>query len=253
MQQPNYSISTPENVDLHLELAGIGNRVLAALIDTGITYGVLLIVGAIAWGSITYLNTTDIGDGERSIAIGAISMVCIFIAFIVMFGYFIFFEGTWHGQTPGKRLVSIRVIEANGQPVGWGGVVLRNLIRTLDTGLAFIGLIPMVIDKNEKRFGDYAAGTIVVRERKPELLTQELTLSTKYDTDGIDVGRLNPQEYALVVGFLRRREKLNSANRVQVAEELSAYLKDKLGDTSNEPAENFVERVYSAYQARAES
>lgn len=253
MQQPNYSISTPENVDLHLELAGIGNRVLAALIDTIITYAIVAIIGLIFWGTVTVLGMLDIAEQERALITGAIGMVAILLVFIITFGYFIFFEGLWHGQTPGKKLVSIRVIEANGQPVGWGGVVLRNLIRTLDTGLAFVGLIPMILDRNEKRLGDYAAGTIVVRERKTNMLSDDLVLAETYDTTSIDAGRITPQEYALLVSFLKRRPSLTKSQRPLIAANLANYMHQKLDDTSNEPSEKFLERVYSAYKHRAES
>lgn len=253
MQQPNYSISTPENVDLHLELAGIGNRVLAALIDTSVTFAVILVVALLFWGASTAIGLLDINSTNRSMITSIMTMVTIFIVFVINFGYFIFFEGVWQGQTPGKKIVSIRVIEANGQPVGWSGVVLRNLIRTLDTGLAFVGLLPMIIDKNEKRFGDYAAGTIVVRERKADILSEDFVLSDNYNTDSIDVGRITPQEYALLIGFLKRRHNLAKSQRPLIAGNLADYMHKKLDDNSSEPAEKFLERVYSAYKARAES
>ncbi len=253
MQQPNYSISTPENVDLHLELAGIGNRVLAALIDTSITFGILLVIGLLYWGASTVVGLLDMAENDRSLIINVLGMVAIFLVFIVNFGYYIFFEGTWQGQTPGKKIVSIRVIETNGQPVGWSGVVLRNLIRTLDTGLAFVGLLPMIIDKNEKRFGDYAGGTIVVRERKSDMLSEEVVLTQSYNVESIDAGRISPQEYALLKSFLKRRGNLAKSQRPLIAGNLAAYMRKKLSDSSTEPAENFLERVYSAYKARAES
>ncbi len=253
MQQPNYSISTPENVDLHLELAGIGNRVLAALIDTTITYAIILLLALLFWGAVTVVGLTDLAEKDRSLINNLISMAAIFLVFVVNFGYFILFEGLWQGQTPGKKIVSIRVIETNGQPVGWSAVVLRNLIRTLDTGLAFVGLLPMIIDRNEKRFGDYAAGTIVVRERKADMLSEDFVLSETYNTEAIDVGRITPQEYALLVGFLKRRTNLAKSQRPLIAGNLATYMHKKLDDTSTEPAETFLERVYCAYKARAES
>jgi uncharacterized RDD family membrane protein YckC len=253
MQQPNYSISTPENVDLHLELAGIGNRVLAAMIDTSITYGIILVVGLLFWGAITVVGLMDVAEKDRALINNLMGMAAIFFIFVINFGYFIFFEGLWQGQTPGKKIVSIRVIESNGQPVGWSGVVLRNLIRTLDTGLAFVGLLPMIIDRNEKRFGDYAAGTIVVRERKADVLSEDFKISDTYNTESIDVGRITPQEYDLLIGFLKRRTNLAKSQRPLIAGNLANYMRKKLDDTSTEPAEKFLERVYSAYKARAES
>jgi uncharacterized RDD family membrane protein YckC len=253
MQQPNYSISTPENVDLHLELAGIGNRVLAALIDTGITYGVILVIGLLFWAGSTAVGIADLPESDRSLITNVMGMVTIFLIFVINFGYYILFEGIWQGQTPGKKVVSIRVIEANGQPVGWSGVVLRNLIRTLDTGLAFVGLLPMIIDKNEKRFGDYAGGTIVVRERKADMLSEDFVLTDSYNTESIDAGRISPQEYALLISFLKRRNSLAKSQRPLIAANLATYMHKKLDDSSTEPAEKFLERVYCAYKARAES
>lgn len=251
MQQPDYSISTPENVDLHLELAGVGNRVLACLIDSMITYGIILVIAGLVWGAYTIVNLMDLSDNLRSSLGGLCGMVGIFLAFCVTFGYYIFFEGTWQGQTPGKKLVNIRVIELNGQPITWSGVILRNLIRTFDTGLAFIGLIPMIADRNERRFGDYAAGTIVIRERKPDLLTEEFLITDTYNIDSIDVGRITPQEYDLLVGFLKRRQSMAKSQRPLVAAQLANYMKEKLNDTSTEPSEKFLERIYAAYKARA--
>lgn len=253
MQQSNYSISTPENVDLHLELAGIGNRVLAAMIDTTITYGIILVIGLLFWGAITVVGLIDVAEKDRALINNLMGMAAIFFVFIINFGYFIFFEGLWQGQTPGKKIVSIRVIESNGQPVSWSAVVLRNLIRTLDTGLAFVGLLPMIIDRNEKRFGDYAGGTIVVRERKADMLSEDFKISDTYNTESIDVGRITPQEYDLLIGFLKRRTNLAKSQRPLIAGNLANYMRKKLDDSSTEPAERFLERVYSAYKARAGS
>jgi uncharacterized RDD family membrane protein YckC len=256
MQQPDYSISTPENVDLHLELAGMGNRVLACLIDTTITYAVLFAVMMVVWGVVSLLSLFAVENTLRSIVVAVLTMITIFILFCIMFGYYILFEGIWQGQTPGKRLAGIRVIETTGQPVGWSGVIIRNLIRTLDQGVAFVGLIPMLVDKQERRFGDFAANTIVIRERKSALLAPELLLvDNSPNLEMIDVGRITPQEYDLIVSFLKRRETMSKSQRPLVAQQLAKFMQDKLSAPSIERTndERFLESVYSAYRARAQS
>ena len=256
MSQPDYLISTPENVDLHLELAGIGNRVLAAVIDTAITYFVLLliIVACVLVGH--GLERLPITPSARSVTGLALLGLAILVAFAVNFGYHIYFEGVWRGQTPGKKAAGIRVVEQNGQPVGWAAVVIRNLIRVVDTGLALVGLVVMLIDRNERRIGDLAAGTLVIRERGRQL-----------DGDGklpvgsaglpaktfVDVGRLSPAEYELLLSFLERRHKMSRSQRPLLAKKLEGYFRNKLEETADgEAPERFLETIYAAYNARAD-
>jgi len=255
MQSPDYSISTPENVDLHLELAGIGNRVLASMIDTIISWTaiigialVFLIVGIILEQTIPGL--------PRNTILTVMAMILMFIAFIIMFAYNIFFEGVWQGQTPGKKIARIRVIETNGQPVGWAAVCIRNLVRLLDTGLLLIGLLAMLIDKNERRLGDLAAGTLVIRERTTDLATGDIKLLTSAQPDSLlDIGRVTPEEYDLLARFLKRRITLSPTHRPVVAKKLETYFREKLGEVpggevKSDNAESFLEKVFLSYQAR---
>jgi uncharacterized RDD family membrane protein YckC len=252
MHSPDYSISTPENVDLHLELAGLGNRVLAALIDTLITYaicaGLWLLTALLAIFGLPFRAATPI--------FGFVILLTILLSFAVIFGYYIFFEGTWQGQTPGKRVAQIRVIDQNGQPINWSAVWLRNFIRVIDTGLMLIGLIVMIIDKNERRLGDLAAGTLVIRERLPDLGTADITIApqARENAGMLDSGRITPQEYDLLLGFLKRRDKMARSQRPLVARELEQHFRDKLGEPSNgqQNSELFLEKLYTAYQMRAE-
>jgi len=256
MQQPDYSISTPENVDLHLELAGIGNRVLACLIDSHITYAVVFALAMLAWGVVSLLQLFEVEGTARSVIVAVLLMITVFITFCILFGYYILFEGIWQGQTPGKRLVGIRVIEATGQPVGWSGVIIRNLIRTFDLGVFFVGLIPMLADKQERRFGDFAANTIVIRERKAGFIAPELlAVEDGQNLSMIDVGRITPQEYDLIVSFLKRRQTMSKSQRPLVAQQLAGFVRGKLSDSSADRTDNekFLESVYAAYKSRADS
>jgi uncharacterized RDD family membrane protein YckC len=162
------TISTPEQVAFHYEVAGIGTRFVASLVDhliigtmlTLIWCAFLMMVPAVGVGLGIYSS-----DGATA-AIYLILALLVLITFLVLWGYFIFFEMAWAGQTPGKRLVRLRVIRRDGQPVRTGEIIVRNLVRLVDLlpGFYAIGLISMFIDKQARRLGDFAAGTLVVKE-----------------------------------------------------------------------------------------
>lgn len=256
MSTPDYLISTPENVDLHLELAGIGNRVLAAVIDTAITYTVLLVMIVLCVFIGHGLEKLSLTQTVRAVLSVALLSLAILVAFAVTFGYHIYFEGVWRGQTPGKKAAGIRVVEQNGQPVGWSAVIIRNLIRVVDTGLALVGLVVILIDRNERRIGDLAAGTLVIRERgRPFGGDAKLPVTTAVlpDKTFVDVGRLSPAEYELLLSFLERRNKMSKSQRPLLAKKLDSYFRAKLEETVNgEPPERFLETIYAAYNARAD-
>ncbi len=260
MNKPDYSISTPENVDLHLELAGLGNRILASLIDQIIS--AFLVLGFIVLMLLLCMGIDRMGFPAeiKSKVLIYLGMFAIFVIFLIQTGFHIFFEGVWQGQTPGKKLAQIRVVEANGQPVGWASVFIRNLVRTIDTGVVFVGLLIMLIDKHERRLGDMAAGTIVIRERTQDLAQDKILLETQAKPDQLlDIGRLSPQDYDLLLQFLRRRKKLAQDFRPQLATQIETYFRDKLDrkmqsdETLKAKPEEFLEIVYTSYQERAQS
>ena len=252
MPNPQYSISTPENVDLHLELAGFGNRVLACIIDTlfSAALNALIVIGLlVVWFS---LRHPLIVSGYTSSWSTYLLMIGTTLCFAIVFGYYAFFEGFWQGQTPGKRFADIRVIEQNGQPITWSSAIVRNLVRLVDQGVLLIGFFFMLVDKNERRLGDFAAGTIVIRERTPQVSTPLIALKPGDTASSIDVGRITPDEYDLLTTFLKRRDKL-SDSRTIVARELEQHFKSKLGvEDSQDAPEQFLESVYTSYQSRAE-
>ncbi len=251
---PDYSISTPENVDLHLELAGLGNRIWAAFIDTLIVDLILtavIIVTILAGVGVQYLPAPE---NTKSIFSFVLIAIAILLCFALQFGYFIYFEKTWQGQTPGKKVAQIRVIESNGQPVNWASVIIRNLIRIVDTGLLMVGVVVMILDKNERRLGDLLGGTLVIKERQPQLSLANLKITSEApETSFVDSGQISPDEYHLLTSFLRRRHELNQASRSKLAKELEEYFRLKLNpENKNEGSEVFLEKVYLSYSSRAQ-
>jgi uncharacterized RDD family membrane protein YckC len=247
----DYLISTPENVDLHLELAGLGNRILACFVDTLISYLVIILILAACAGSAYWVDEMSWPREARTLAYYYLGAVAILTTFVVIFGYFIFFEGTWQGQTPGKKFAGIRVIESNGQPVSWSSVIVRNLIRIVDTGLGLVGLVTIFADASERRLGDLAAGTIVIRER--QAAKEDLTVTLTPDLTPnlyFDVGQITPDEYELLVSFLSRRPKFAPGKRPLLAHKLEEYFKQKIQTTTDDPPEIFLEKIYLAYKAQ---
>ncbi|HEX8220771.1 MAG TPA: RDD family protein [Chloroflexia bacterium] len=156
------TISTPEQVAFEYEMAGIGSRFVAALLDHLIlAVTLVLIVCAASTIGLMSLSARDGGAGAFLVL-----AIMTLISFLITWGYFVVFETVWNGQTPGKRVGGLRVIRYNGQPIGAGEALVRNLVRLVDfmPGFYGVGLLSMFIDKNARRLGDFAAGTIVIRE-----------------------------------------------------------------------------------------
>lgn len=253
MPQPSYLISTPENVDLHFELAGLGNRIFACVVDTSISWGLIVVVMLTCFFAISALEFFPLPERVSTIASYYLIGVAIILVLAVNFGYFIFFEGAWQGQTPGKRLTQIRVIEQNGQPVSWSSVFIRNLLRVVDTGFVLIGLLIMLIDGHERRLGDFAANTLVIKEHLSTSLPNLQIKNNRTGKEYIDVGRLSAQDYDLLRSFLERRAMLSPEQRPLLSFKLENYYRKKLeAPLSGQSPEFFLEAIYLAYKARAQ-
>ncbi|WP_420631444.1 RDD family protein [Candidatus Leptofilum sp.] len=171
------NIDTPENVIFGYEVVGIGSRFLAALVDTTIIGLLLLATNAIL--ILVLLGGFELLEDASGVILALLSL----ISFAFFWGYYILFEMLWNGSSPGKQLVSIRVIRADGRPITLAESVIRNLVRIVDflPGAYGLGLVTMFIDGKARRLGDLAANTLVVREQTAvslESLAETNTTST---------------------------------------------------------------------------
>jgi len=265
-------IETPERVSLEFALASIGNRFLSVAIDHFIQY---LSMFLIAWFflSLAGYNSADVVDApERLLSEApkwtiAISIITVFLIFA---GYFIVFEWLWNGQTPGKRLLKLRVIRADGRPLTLWEAIARNLLRICDAVPGFvipvysIGLIVIFLSSRDQRVGDIFAGTVVIRERSGEAPTFADTFSTRVtDTafirvqksTGIEanVNRLSENEIEVVESFLRRRWDLTERQRVWMAWRIALPLMYKLKpayNLENFTYEGFLEEILHRFHAK---
>ncbi|HEY3081842.1 MAG TPA: RDD family protein [Chloroflexota bacterium] len=229
-----YRIGTPEQIDLAYDVAGLGSRFLAALVDTVIQTGLLVLIW---FGSISLVALLD-GVGGRADDTGLASAMQAAAAlgtFATLWGYHVFCEMVWHGQTPGKRWVGLRVIKEGGYPIGFVDSVIRNVVRLVDFLPLFyvIGAIVMFVDRRSRRLGDLAAGTLVVKERR-ELRLEGVTAGLFAPADGAsplapELARLSPADRSLLREYLRRRGTLTVAAREALAAKVAPGMAGKIG------------------------
>lgn len=236
-------VETPENVTLDLELAGLGSRALAAMLD-------LLIL--IAWSAMVGLLATVLAAilGSSSIlTVGVFIVLSVSVA-----AYFIMFEGLRNGQTPGKRRLGIRVVMDSGHPVTVGAAVVRNALRLADimpppaylVGGALVALHP-----RGQRLGDMAAGTIVVRDRPQESASRVARRTAEPPGTAFEAPELEDAEYHLLRRFHERLPSLDAEVRVRVAHQLTHRLAERY---PLRPANEFVflAELYRAETTRRE-
>jgi uncharacterized RDD family membrane protein YckC len=253
------TIQTPESVELEFTLAGVGNRALALLIDYLIVFLLLSLVSVVSSFLSEQLVSLSVwlGDGTDTIDLWLIAIALI-VTMAIYWGYFVAFETYWQGQTPGKRLTKIRVINDNGKPEGVFQATLRALLRPVDD-ILFIGFFCILFSQQEKRIGDWLAGTLVVQAERAigdanvriAPASQKLAM-TLMNEAAID--QLLPDDFATLREYLQRRSVLTKAARqdlsVQLARQLREIIELERLPQEQMPAEQFLEAIYVAYQKK---
>jgi hypothetical protein len=144
-------------------------------------------------------------------------------------------------------------VDTLGQPITTSSVWIRNLLRPIDEGVFLLGLLVMFIDRNERRLGDLAANTIVIRERLAQKAIASIAADPSHNLDDIDAGLISLPEYEMLTDFLKRRKGMSVTHRVDVAKQLAEHFASTLRVTEgNASPEPFLERIFLAYRARAE-
>ena len=223
-------IDTPEQIALELPLAGIGSRFLALATDSLLQIVlviVLFIIGAIA--SIGYSSTVSAADRFFSQTIGAI--VLVLAPFCLYWGYFAFFEIIWQGRTPGKRLAGIRVIHQTGRPMTVIEAIGRNLMRGVDIlpGIYGVGLICMMCNQQNRRVGDYVAGTLVVHDKALESVIPNWGEGAAAEPVQPELRKVSADELVLIETYLNRRYELDAVVRATTAQRIVAMVAEKTG------------------------
>lgn len=223
-------LSTPEQVDLQLEVANNGSRGLALMIDLSIRYGVFMIL-YLLFGIATRFH---LFEAEMTMGLKGFALLLIFIVFISEWFYFALFEWLWNGQTPGKRWLNLRVIKVDGSPVGWLEVVLRNFTRPIDSAgpMALVGMAFIFFQPRAQRPGDLAARTIVIRETPIDW--KSFFPESKPVAEGQSTIPLVPQEVELLQRYRQRSAALETTRRTELAAKIRATLQPRTRGTDLE-------------------
>jgi uncharacterized RDD family membrane protein YckC len=248
------NIATPEGVSFSLPLAGPVTRSIACFLD----YAAV----AVAWSIIRlvlipfYLISLDFGFGLKVV----LEFVFVETARMLM-------ELLWGGQTIGKRVLGLRVMDERALKLRPSQVILRNLMRAVDFLPGFYALGGMVsfFSPRGQRLGDLAAGTVVVRTVR----------TTPPDVAGVLAGKFNsfrehphlesrlrqkvtPEEAQLALHALVRRDELETTARVKLYQQLATLFRDKVsfpedavfGLSDEQYVRNVVETVFRSRKSK---
>jgi uncharacterized membrane protein SpoIIM required for sporulation/uncharacterized RDD family membrane protein YckC len=220
----------------------------AAILDTILLYLSLLLLLLI--GS----NVFRAGLGA---AAPWFTALLILVFYGLIWGYFAGFEAWNGGRTPGKQALGIRVVMDTGRSVTPGAAVVRNLVRLLDCYFPFLPLVPalllMFLNKSNKRLGDMAAGTIVVRDRPTDWVLGAATLAPEGE-EPIETGppELSEDEFRLLDRFLGRQSDLDPAVQIRMMTELARRFEGRIARRTDD-VQAYLVQVFAEEQGKRRS
>jgi uncharacterized membrane protein SpoIIM required for sporulation/uncharacterized RDD family membrane protein YckC len=210
-------VETPEQVAFSYSVAGVGTRAAAALLD----YLICLVPGTLLAFAVTPLLRVD-REGQPQSEVGTwIYAVIVLAQFVMLWGYYVFCEGYFDGQTIGKRRMGLRVVQDGGYSVSFAASAVRNIVRIFDMQpgiLYLVGIISIAVTKSGKRLGDLIAGTMVIEERVVHLVAQGR--EGVPGASALAAAQLDEDEFAVLERFVARRGALDPARRKALSDQL---------------------------------
>ena len=236
-------LRTPEGITFALPLAGPVTRLLAWLIDVAVVLVVTILLGS---------AVALLGWLARDLA----AAVATIGFFALQLGYPLATEWFWRGQTLGKRLLRLRVVDVQGLKLHFSQIAIRNLLRAVDIlpGLYLVGGLAALCSRRAQRLGDFAANTVVIRTPRLTQPDLEQLLAGKFNSLHAHphlCARLRqqiaPDEAALALSALLRRDELDPVARVELFRELSKQLRARVvfppEDIESLPEEQYLRNV----------
>lgn len=240
-------IETPEKIRFSYQIAEVGTRIAAYVIDQMIQ---TLIILAIIW---LVFGSVSAGFAKSTTHLSAAFF--FIILFLLRWFYFVLFEIIMEGQSPGKRMMRIRVLRDNGDSLDWETIIFRNFLRAVDDFpiVPLLGGFVALIDPQNRRLGDLVANTIVVKEINHDLILPDFQvyfhklnprqerIEAKY--------KLSEHELYIIRRFLNERYKLPAEKEEEMAKDLADQVRKKMGiEEEPEDAFLFLERVYYQHE-----
>lgn len=158
-----FEVLSPTGVAVRLPVAGAGSRAWAFVIDWHIR-----VTAAALWALTAAVLAGLTGDGGGPLS-GARAVLLVLPIVVLYFGYHPILELLMQGNTPGKRMAGVRVVDAEGRPPTASAILIRSVFRLIDSlpALYAVGLISCVATKHAQRLGDLAAGTMLIYATAP--------------------------------------------------------------------------------------
>ncbi|HEY7329680.1 MAG TPA: RDD family protein [Gemmataceae bacterium] len=237
-----HQVLTTEKVPFSYRVAGLGSRFLAWLVDLFILMGLDLMGAMVA--SVLIAGRPGLGMAVMTVW-----------QFVLMWGYFLFFEWLWHGQTPGKALLGIRVIQWRGTAMNFYQSAIRNLLRIVDSlpvplplGPGLFGFVVAACNREHRRLGDLAADTLVVHvERKTRPVLALVDATGEADRQRLALLRqrlsqLDREQKQTLLDLCLRRDQLRVQERARLFQAAAQFFEQrlKLVPDKHESAEKFV-------------
>jgi uncharacterized RDD family membrane protein YckC len=217
-----HDVITTEKVPLRYRVAGMGSRFLAWLMDGA----AIVLLGFIGFCLASSLEAIRFGVGLAVFQLWVFALSWL---------YFLLFEWLWRGQTPGKRLLGIRAIQWRGTSVSFFQSAVRNTVRFVDALPFFYGLgfLVMACNREQRRLGDLAAGTLVVhveRQAKPirPMHESETVVPLLEAQLRQRLGQLERQQKQLLFDLCLRRNQLRVDDRARLFRAASDFLQARL-------------------------
>lgn len=229
----NFQIETAQNIGIRQNVAGIGDRILAFLVD------ILIIVGYAILASFAIAGL-GMDSGEQ--------WVYYLIIGLPVFLYYLLWETFYNGQTPGKAALEIRVVKLDGSRPRFSQYLIRWLLRLVDISFSSgsVAVVTILLNGKGQRLGDLAAGTTVVSEKKQHSLSQILLVEfpDNYVPRYPQVTLLNDRDIQNIKS-LYQNAKIKGNHRVIIS--LSEKISKILEVHPEERPEDFVQNVLRDY------
>jgi uncharacterized RDD family membrane protein YckC len=215
------TILTPEHVEVRLVPAGLGRRFLAVLVDA---------LCAMAVGAAVVVPLRGF------LSEGLAQALFATVTFATGWGWHVVFEAYRSGRTPGKQLLSLRVVDGRGLPLTLEQALVRNVVRALDFAPLFygIGALAAQADPARRRLGDLAADTMVVREEGVFTSLQAARRSPEWNSLRtprvlrVVRRRLCVEEAELLLSLSLRADALDDRARYDLMEDVARHYRKKL-------------------------
>lgn len=239
-------VQTSQNVEISYEVASVGDRVLAALIDAGILFAYFIVVATVLYVLDAQLDINS--DGLAVIATGL---------YVIMLFYDVLCETLMNGQSFGKKVMKIRVVKLDGTQPSIGSYFLRWILRPVDIWLftPAVAILAILINGKGQRIGDLAANTTVVKLAERVRLSDTIfeAVDNAHTVTYTEVSRLTESDVEVIKEVLKTAKEASPEVARKLQEKTREVLEQKLGMKTSQPTKDFLETLvkdFNAYHGR---